>query len=241
MSVGGEIREGRRSRAWRALKVALLAGVAGLLVIALLNVWMVRGARADTTTVAQAPHAQAAIVLGARVYPNGQMSPMLADRVQQGLALYRAGKVDKIIVSGDHGSWAYDEPGHMRAALLADGVPPQDVFTDHAGFDTWATMKRARLVFGVSSAVVVTQGFHLPRALYLAHAAGIAAHGVSADLRAYGPQEQVGQRREVAARLKAVKSAELNAKVMLGPRIPISGDGRVSWGPPGPPGSRSAE
>jgi SanA protein len=221
------------------LKVLFLAGVVGALVVAALNVWMVRGARADTVSVADAPHAQAAIVLGAAVYPNGKMSPMLADRVQQGIALYRAGKVDKVIVSGDHGDWGYDEPGTMKTALLAAGVAPQDVFTDHAGFTTWDTMKRAKLVFGVRSAVVVTQGFHLPRALYLAHAAGLTAHGVTADLRPYGPQEGVSERREVAARLKAVKSAELNAPVMLGPRIPIEGDGRLSWGPAGPPETRT--
>ena len=239
MGVGGVLVDGRRSRTWRVLKILMLVAVAAAVMTAVLNVWMVRDARADTVTVQDAPHAQVAIVLGARVYPNGQMSPMLADRVRLGLALYRARKVDKIIVSGDHGSWAYDEPGHMRDALLAAGVPGQDVFTDHAGFDTWATMKRARLVFGVESAIVVTQGFHLPRAIYLAHAAGMQAHGVSADLRPYGPQEQVGERREVAARLKAVKSAELNSPVLLGPRIPITGDGRASWGSPAPPASKT--
>ena len=119
-----------------------------------------------------------AIVPGALVQPNGKMSGMLGDRVRQAAGLWHAGKVEKILVSGDHHSWAYDEPDTMRKALVADGVPPQDVFEDHAGFDTWATMVRARGIFGVQDAVVVTQDFHMPRALFLSRRGRDPRHGL---------------------------------------------------------------
>ena len=92
----------------------------------------------------------------------------------------------KILVSGDHGQWTYDEPDTMRKALVRDGVAPEDIFEDHAGFDTWATMVRARSIFNVPDAVVVTQGFHMPRALYLAEEAGIHASGLLADQHHWG-------------------------------------------------------
>lgn len=102
------------------------------------------------------------VVPGALVEPDGDMSAMLGDRVRRAEALWKAGKVEKILVSGDHGQWVYDEPDTMRKALVAAGVPPRDVFEDHAGFDTWATMARAHEIFGVRDAVVVTQGFDTP-------------------------------------------------------------------------------
>ncbi|HYC80666.1 MAG TPA: ElyC/SanA/YdcF family protein, partial [Solirubrobacterales bacterium] len=111
------------------------------------------------------PPAEVAIVPGAMVQADGKMSAMLADRVEQAARLWHAGKVEKVLVSGDHHTWAYDEPDTMRKALVARGVPPRDVFEDHAGFDTWATMVRARAIFNVEDAVVVTNGFHMARAL----------------------------------------------------------------------------
>jgi len=102
----------------------------------------------STSKVADVPKAPVAIVPGALVQPNGKMSTMLADRVKGASRLWHAGKVAKILVSGDHHAWAYDEPDTMRKALVRDGVLPRDIFEDHAGFDTWATMTRARSIFG---------------------------------------------------------------------------------------------
>lgn len=190
----------------------------------------------STASPAEVPPAPVAIVPGALVKPDGKMSTMLADRVRQARALWRAGKVGRILVSGDHQRWAYDEPGTMRKALVGSGVPPRAVFQDHAGFDTWATMVRARGIFGVRRAVVVTQGFHLPRALYLADQAGIEATGLTADLHPYGAQGTKSGAREVLSRVKAIVDVTLDTPAMAGPRLPISGDGRASWGPPAPPG-----
>lgn len=223
---GGSAARVRAVLARAALGLAVLVGAAnGVVLLATQDA---------VTSVDGAPHADAAIVLGARVFPDGRLSPMVADRVTQALALYRAGAVDKIVVSGDHGDWSYDEPGTMRDALLAGGVPAPDVFTDHAGFDTWSTMRRAAAVFGVRSAIVVTQGFHLPRALYLAKAAGLDAHGVPADLHDYGRPGFNAGTREIPARVTAIGSAIVQLPVVLGPPVPISGDGRASWGPDRP-------
>src|SRR4051794_6184654 len=180
----------RPLRRWRRLSRAALAGF-GLIVaiVGLANAYVLFGTGGEATgNVADVPHEQVAIVPGAGVNPDGTMSTMLADRVHQADALWRAGKVDRILVSGDHRAWSYDEPDTMRKALVRDGVPGRVIFEDHAGFETWATMVRARSVFGVKSAVIVTQGFHMPRALYLAEAAGLDATGLTADLHPYGIQ-----------------------------------------------------
>lgn len=129
----------------------------------------------------------------------------------------------------------------MRKALVRDGVPPRDVFEDHAGFDTWATMVRARSIFGVRKAVVVTQGFHMPRALFLAEEAGIDATGLTSDLHPYGFQGAKSDVREVLSRVKAIADVTLEAPAVAGPKIPIAtSDGRESWGPAPPPGTPPA-
>jgi SanA protein len=169
------------------------------------------------------------------------MSAMLADRVEQASRLWHAGKVEKILVSGDHGSWIYDEPDTMRKALVRDGVAPEDVFEDHAGFDTWATMVRARSIFEVADAVVITQGFHMPRALFLADEAGIDATGLTADLHQWGYQGRKSSVREILSRVKSIVDVTLDTPAMAGPKIPISSsDGRESWGPAPPPGTPPA-
>lgn len=223
-----------RRTAHRALIACLLAGAFAFTAVAAINFWMFLSVRGDTRTVATVPHAQAAIVLGALVKPDGSMSVMLADRVARGAELYKTGKVDRVIVSGDHGQWEYNEPGVMRDALIAAGVPARAIFTDHAGFNTWASMRRAREVFNVQSATIVTQGFHMTRALYLAKAAGLNAYGVTADMHPWGRQGQLSFVREVPARVKAFNAAVFNTRVLLGPKIPVTGDGRRSWGPNGP-------
>jgi SanA protein len=230
------------ARRWpRLFKAAVGGSVLMVAVIGLANAYLLlRVAGESTSNVADVPDAQVAIVPGALVNPDGTMSTMLADRVHQALALWRAGKVSRILVSGDHQSWQYDEPDTMRKELVRDGVPGKDVFEDHAGFDTWATMERARSIFGVRSAVIVTQGFHMPRALYLAQAAGIHATGLTADLHPYGFQGVKSGAREVLSRVKAVVDTAVDTPAMGGPAIPISGDGRASWGPPPPPGTPPA-
>lgn len=217
-------------------------GVLLALVVAGANVYILLRAEGDYTgDVADVPAAPVAIVPGALVQPDGRMSPMLAARVTQAYRLWQAGKVKKILVSGDHHTWSYDEPDTMRKALVADGVPPRDVFEDHAGLNTWATMVRARSIFEVRDAVVVTQGFHMPRALFLGEEAGIHVTGLTADLRPWGVEGEKSSLREVLSRAKAIADVTLDTPAMAGPKIPIAtSDGRESWGPAPPPGTPPA-
>lgn len=211
------------------------------MVVALLNAYVLTSGGDSTSDVSEVPEVEVAIVPGALVEADGEMSAMLAARVEQAARLWRAGKVEKILVSGDHGSWVYDEPDTMRKALVRKGVAPEDVFEDHAGFDTWATMVRAREVFGVREAVVVTQGFHMPRALYIADAAGIDTTGLTADLQGWGLQGRKSEVREVLSRIKAVADVTLETPATDGPTIPIAtADGRESWGPEPPAGTPAA-
>jgi SanA protein len=226
----------RRVLKWSAAAFALLVAL-----VAAANVWVLAGAGGQSTSVvAEVPHAQAAIVPGALVHSDGEMSGMLQARVDQAAELWHADKVDRILVSGDHGSWAYDEPTTMRKELVAQGVPPEVIFQDHAGFDTWSTVVRAREIFNVESAVIVTQGFHMPRALYQAESAGLTASGLTADTQEWGSQGTRRSIREVLARVKAVADVTTGADVMGGPPVPITGDGRDSWGPVAPAGTPPA-
>lgn len=213
----------------RALAVAVGVLVLGI-VVPNVVVWL--GGRGPATDdVAEVPHAQAALVLGAQVKPDGTPSLMLADRIRAAEELYRAGRVDKLLLSGDHSRVKYDEVGTMRRILLASGIPAEDIFTDHAGFDTWDSAQRARRVFDVSSAVVVTQRFHMPRALYAARRAGLDVTGFIADRRDYGRVMARLNIREAGARMKTLGDAITGADPhFLGAVIPISGDGRTSWG-----------
>ena len=178
-----------------------------------------------------APPAQCAIVLGARVYPSGVPAPMLADRLETGIRLYELGKVDKLLLSGDHGQTDYDEVNVMLDYVLERGVPDEDVFTDHAGFDTYDTMYRARDVFRVTDCLVVTQGFHLDRAVYTARALGLQATGVVADIQPYAGEFK-NAARDWLARVKAVLQLHITHPEprYLGPAIPIDGDGRATRG-----------
>jgi SanA protein len=209
----------------------VIAFVVVLLGLGLPNLIVWSGGRGATDDPAQVPQAQAALVLGAQVMPNGKPSSMLSDRITAAEELYRAGRVEKLLLSGDHGRVKYDEVGTMRRILLARGIPAEDIFTDHAGFDTWDSAQRARRVFDVESAVVVTQGFHMSRALYDARHAGLEATGFIADRRRYGRVMARLRVREAAARIKTMGDVVTGADPhFLGAQIPITGDGRASWG-----------
>ena len=140
---------------------------------------------------------------------------MLSDRITAAAELYEAGRVDKLLLSGDHGRVDYDEVGTMKRILLARGIPAEDIFTDHAGFDTWDSAQRARRVFDVDSAVVVTQRFHMARALYDARRAGLKVTGYAADRRDYGRVMPRLRVREAAARVKTLGDAVTGADPAL--------------------------
>ena len=195
--------------------------------ILFLNVFMLLSTRSSIAeTIDELSDADAVIILGAGVYGNGDLTPILKDRVDTAVLVYQAGRAKKILVSGDNGSLAYNEVVPIWEYLRAANIPEEDIFLDYAGFDTYDTMYRARVVFEVGSAIVVTQSFHLPRAVFLAHALGIKIQGIS-------PSKDKGtffnSLREIPARIKAVGDVVLKSTpTYLGERIPISGDGRAT-------------
>lgn len=217
-----------RKRLLLLLKLLVL-GAVGLLVLS--KVVESSGGR-HIVAFRDAPEAQASIVLGALVERDGTLCPMLEDRVRTGVNLYRAGKVKKLLMTGDHGQKSYDEVNHMRRYAESLGVPTEDIFMDHAGFSTYESMYRAMAVFQVKSAVVVTQRFHLARAIYLARSFGIDAKGVIADRRPYldAIDSSFLALREELARCKAFIQVHLThpKPTFLGPAIPITGDGRAT-------------
>lgn len=166
--------------------------------------------------------AQVVIVPGAGVYPDGTLGRPVEERVRAAVALHDAGLVEKILLSGDNGTSTYNEPDAMRRAVLEAGVPAADVFTDYAGFSTWHTMRRARDVFGVDDAIVVTQGVYAARTVDLGVAAGL-------DVEGYVVSEGGRRAREWLARVRGLGEATLRPRVTPGPAIPITGDGRASW------------
>jgi len=137
------------------------------------------------TDVASAPQAPVALVFGAGIRSDGGLSPMLTDRMDAAIALYAAGKVRKLLVSGDNRFVDYNEPGAMYDYAVARGLPPDDVVRDYAGRRTYDTCYRAREIFGVERAILVTQRFHLPRAIFTCRNLGVDALGFSADRRVY--------------------------------------------------------
>ena len=165
------------------------------------------------------------IVLGCQVRSDGSLSDMLNDRLAQGVELYHTGAAPKLIMSGDHGRVNYDEVNAMKQFAIDNGVPSEDVFMDHAGFSTYETMYRAKEIFGAEKVVIVTQEYHLYRAIYIAEQLGLEAYGVSADLRTYRGQTKRDVR-EVLARCKDFAMCLFKPEpTFLGEAIPVSGNG----------------
>ncbi|WP_422769549.1 SanA/YdcF family protein [Plantactinospora sp. WMMC1484] len=184
--------------------------------------WVRRSAEEHVYPLAEVPAAPVALVLGAQVYPDGTPSPFLAARLSLARELLGAGKVRAILVSGDHGRWEYDEPGAMRRWLVERGVPDRKVVQDHAGFDTYDSCSRARRVFGVDRAIVVTQSFHIDRAVAVCRRVGVDAVGVGDEsVRRFERAWRWGGFRERFAAVKAVVDVVSGRDpVFLGPAEP---------------------
>lgn len=163
-----------------------------------------------------------AIVFGASVHPNGDLSQMLEDRVETAIALYQAGKVDRILVSGDNRRPEYNEPKAMYDYLITHAVAPQDIVLDYAGRSTYETCLRAKEIFGLQHALLITQEFHLPRAIYLAQSLGLDGVGVIADRRDYGAGTSYQELREFLAEVKAYFNVHISPpQTLLGEKLPI--------------------
>ncbi len=168
-----------------------------------------------------------AVILGAGVR-DGKPTPMLRDRLLTGIELYKSGAVKKLVMSGDHGSEDYDEVNIMKSFAMDSGVPDGDIFMDHAGFSTYDTIYRAREIFEADSIIIVSQKYHLYRALYIAERLGVKAVGVSADLNTYRGQTK-RDLREILARDKDFFKCIIKPEpTYLGDKIPVSGNGNLT-------------
>lgn len=189
-------------------------------------------ARRQTFTQDSLPDLRAPVlVLGASVTGDREPSPVLRERLQTALDLYRARKVSWFLLSGDNRSHDYNEPQAMRRWLLRQGVPPTAIVSDYAGRRTWDSLRRAQAVFGVQRIVIVTTGFHLPRALFIARCLELEAYGVPASAREVGlPTRATFWVREHLARHAAIWDSWFPPATTLGPREPTPED----WGLPLP-------
>lgn len=192
-----------RARWRRRLRALALAGALLLAVVVAGNLWVwSRGAAAIVSAHDVRP-ARAAIVFGAGVRPDGSVSDILGDRLETARVLFAAGTVQLLLLSGDHRAPEYDEVAAMRAWLVARGVPDSALLLDGGGIDTYSTVVRAQTLYGLNDVVLVSQRYHLPRALYVARARGMTAQGVPADRHVYRAIVWF-RTREVASRLKAL-------------------------------------
>ena len=173
-------------------------------------------------------NADCIIVLGAGVRADGTPSPMLKDRLLEGIALYELGVSDRLLMSGDNTKKGYDEVNTMKQYAIDHGVPSEHIFMDHAGISTYDSIYRAMEIFQADKIIIVTQEYHLYRALYISESLGIEAYGVPADPVIYAGQE-LREIREVIARTKDfVKCMIKPPASILGEVIPVSGDGNVT-------------
>ena len=167
------------------------------------------------------------IILGAGIWED-KPSPMLEDRLLEGIKLYQNSVSDKIIMSGDHGRREYDEVNIMKNYAIEKGIPSENIFMDHAGFSTYESIYRAKDIFEAKKVVIVTQKYHLYRALYIANQLGLEAYGVGAD-----PRQYIGatyrELREILARDKDfIKCIFKPEPTYLGDTIPVSGNGDIT-------------
>lgn len=187
------------------LKALIALLIAFVLATIAINAYCILGTRDQVHTIAQvqqsAVTADAIVVLGASVLPDGRPSDILADRLETAADLYFAGAAPVIIASGDNRDSHYNESDAMKDYLVTLGVPDDAVYVDHAGYDTYGSIYRATFTYGASSMFVVTQAYHLYRALMIANLLGAEATGVASDKGAYDNQKQYSLR-DVFARDK---------------------------------------
>lgn len=165
------------------------------------------------------------LVLGCKVNSNGEPSAMLHDRLRRGVELYDAGAAPKLLMSGDHGTVTYNEVRSMKQFAIDNGIASDDVFMDHAGFSTYESIYRARDIFQAEKIIIVTQEYHLYRALYISQALGVEAYGVNADYRSYSGQTARDIREILARNKDFVTSIFKPLPTYLGDAIPIWGSG----------------
>lgn len=206
--------------------ILILCALIGIMMLSI-NFYVVNKTKSKIVTEKQAKELEnvdCILVLGAGIWGD-KPSPMLEDRLLQGITLYNNQTSSKIIMSGDHGKEEYDEVNVMKDFAIEKGVKSEDIFMDHAGFSTYDSVYRAKEIFKAQKIIIVTQKYHLHRALYVAEKLGIEAYGVASDPREYRGQV-VRELREVLARDKDFFKCIIKPEpTYLGDTIPVSGNG----------------
>lgn len=215
----------------KLISICLCMGILGMTSVTVINA-IVKGSVKDQIltmeAAAQLTDVDCILVLGCGVRADGTPSDMLHDRLRRGVELFEVNAAPKLLMSGDHGRVGYDEVDAMKTFAVEAGVASDDVFMDHAGFSTYESMYRAKEIFQAKKIIIVTQEYHLYRAIYIAESLGMEAYGVSADYRGYSGQSQ-RDLREVLARVKDFGTSLFQPKpTYLGEVIPIWGDGNLT-------------
>lgn len=192
----------------KQVKKVILASVLSLVIAILIVLGLKAYIERDTQhlifeDISRVPSSETVIVLGASVHSDGKLSPILKDRVDTALELYRNKKVKRFLVTGDHSTDDYNEVNAMGNYLMERGIPENKILLDHAGLDTYDSMYRSNAVFGVEDAIVVTQKFHLPRTIFIAKGLDLPYTGFAARSNSYKTTNKI-ERRELLANLKAL-------------------------------------
>ena len=215
----------------RIIKWGMLLLFIGILSTLLINAHVKKRGKSHLISIEEATQQEdidCILVLGCLVRPDGNPSLMLEDRLECGVELYYAGASSKMIMSGDHGQTDYDEVNAMKQYAIDEGIPSEDVFMDHAGFSTYESIYRAKEIFGADKILIVSQEYHLYRALYIAEKLGVEAYGVAAEDVVYAGQN-IRDFREVLARVKDAITVIFKPKpTYLGETISVDGDGNVT-------------
>ena len=213
------------------IALCVLAALAVLVLIYALcvNAYMVSSTKdriISAEETAELSDVDCVLVLGAGV-DGTTLSHMLEDRVKTGISIYEIGAAPKILMSGDHGRDDYDEVNAMKTYAKDKGVPSEDIFMDHAGFSTYESLYRARDIFCAKKIIIISQKYHLHRALYIADYLGLEAYGVDSQLRPYAADTNIYNTiREFLARNKEFIYVRLNPEpTYMGEIIPINGNG----------------
>ncbi|OHD14530.1 MAG: hypothetical protein A2086_14355 [Spirochaetes bacterium GWD1_27_9] len=212
------------------LKILLSIFLLLIITVISINIIVIESTKKQITNdINKLSPSECALLLGARVYKDNKVSQIVYDRILKAVELYKKGLVKKILISGDHGQKSYDEVNTMKEWVIKYGVPPKDIFMDHAGFTTYESIYRAKEIFLVDNLIIVTQEFHLGRSVFIANSFGLKSQGFVADRVNY-LDWFTSNFRESFARIKAFFYVNLKPKpTYLGEIIPIEGDGRQSW------------
>jgi SanA protein len=220
-------RKTRLSIGWIIL---MLVSIFALVFIFMANAYIKSSVKDKMITVDEAVSldVDCILILGAGVWADGRPSHMLEDRLLQGIELYESGASDRLLMSGDHGTKEYDEVNIMKQFAIDRDIISEHIFMDHAGFSTYESLYRTRNIFEANKIIIVTQKYHLYRALYIAEKLGLEVYGVASDPREYAGQE-IRDLREILARVKDFFNVMIEPEpTYLGEPIPVSGNGNLT-------------